>query len=324
MKRRDFLLTGLAAAGSAAPLPTLAASYPDKPVKLVVPYAPGGTTDLLARIIATRLQMELGQAFLVENRPGTGGGLGSAHAAKQPADGYTLVMLVESSHGVNPNVYAKTAYDPVKDFAPISNIADVPNVLVVNAGSPAKDLKSLIAMLKARPGTYTFGSSGNGGLSHLNGEIFKHVTGTDLLHVPYKGLGPALVDLVGGQVDVVFDNIPSSAGMLQAGQTRALAVAAKERLKLLPDVPTYAELGLPRLNHPSWFGIGAPAAVPGAILDVLNKAVRTALGDPEVVKAIEKQGAIPSPTSREEFASLIARENARWKAVIRDIAFEKI
>jgi tripartite-type tricarboxylate transporter receptor subunit TctC len=323
MKKRDILLVGLAVAAVTLS-PARADTYPSKPVRLVVPYAPGGTTDLLARIIAQRLQVELKQPFVVDNRPGAGGSVGSAYASKQPADGYTLVMVVESSHAVNPNVYDKTMYDPVKDFAPISNIADVPNVLVVNPKFPAQDVKGLVAQLKANPKKFSFGSSGNGGLSHLNGEIFKHVTGTEMAHIPYKGLGPALTDLIGGQIDVVFDNIPSSAGMLQAGQTKALAVASKSRLKILPQVPTYAELGLPALNTPSWFGIGAPAGTPAPVLDILNKAVRSALVNPEVMAAIEKQGAIPSPTSRAEFSTLIVNENARWKKVVMDIKFEKM
>ncbi|WP_447779903.1 Bug family tripartite tricarboxylate transporter substrate binding protein [Variovorax boronicumulans] len=323
MKKRDILLVGLAVA-AASLSPARADTYPSKPVRLVVPYAPGGTTDLLARIIAQRLQLELKQPFVVDNRPGAGGSVGSAYASKQPADGYTLVMVVESSHAVNPNVYDKTMYDPVNDFAPISNIADVPNVLVVNPKFPAQDVKGLIAQLKANPKKFSFGSSGNGGLSHLNGEIFKHVTGTEMAHIPYKGLGPALTDLIGGQIDVVFDNIPSSAGMLQAGQTKALAVAARSRLKILPQVPTYAELGLPALNTPSWFGIGAPAGTPAPVLDILNKAVRSALANPEVIAAIEKQGAIPSATSRAEFSTLIVNENARWKKVVTDIKFEKM
>ncbi|QOF76521.1 Bug family tripartite tricarboxylate transporter substrate binding protein [Variovorax sp. 38R] len=323
MKKRDILLVGLAVA-AASLSPARADTYPSKPVRLVVPYAPGGTTDLLARIIAQRLQLELKQPFVVDNRPGAGGSVGSAYASKQPADGYTLVMVVESSHAVNPNVYDKTMYDPVNDFAPISNIADVPNVLVVNPKFPAQDVKGLVAQLKANPKKFSFGSSGNGGLSHLNGEIFKHVTGTEMAHIPYKGLGPALTDLIGGQIDVVFDNIPSSAGMLQAGQTKALAVAAKSRLKILPQVPTYAELGLPALNTPSWFGIGAPAGTPAPVLDILNKAVRSALANPEVIAAIEKQGAIPSATSRAEFSTLIVNENARWKKVVTDIKFEKM
>jgi len=323
MKRRTFFSAGLALA-SAYPLSAWANNYPNKPVRLIVPYAPGGTTDIIARIIAAQLQNELKQSFVIDNHPGAGGSVGSVFAAKQPADGYTLVMLVESSHAVNPNVYQKTSYDPIKDFAPISNIADVPNVLVVNPKFPAKDLKEFIAKLKANPGKFSFGSSGNGGLSHLNGEIFEHVTGTNMLHVPYKGLGPALAALLGGQVDAVFDNIPSSSGMLQGGQTRALAVAAKTRLEILPQVPTYEEAGLPQLNTPSWFGIGAPAGTPDSILDTLNKAVRAALAKPDVAASIGKQGAVPSPMSRAEFSQLIARENARWKKVVEDIGFEKM
>lgn len=323
MKKRNLLLAACAGAVLAS-FPALAQNYPDRPVKLIVPYAPGGTTDLLARIVANRLGIVMKQPFVVDNRPGAGGAVGSAYAAKQPADGYTLVMVVESSHAVNPNVYAKTSYDPVKDFAPISNIADVPNVLVVNPSFPAKDVQGLVKELKAHPGKYSFGSSGNGGLSHINGELFKHVTGTDMLHVPYKGLGPALTDLIAGQINMVFDNIPSSAGMIEAGQTRAIAVAAKTRLKILPQVPTYAEAGLPAMNNPSWFGIGAPAGTPSKILDQLNKAVRDALADPEVITAIEKQGAIPAPMSRAEFSTLVVNQNALWKKVIKDIGFEKL
>lgn len=323
MRRRVLLSIGLtlAAAGIAVPA---AAAYPDKPIKLIVPYSPGGTTDLLARIVANQLTTELGQTVIVDNRPGAGGAIGSAYAARQAADGYTLVMLVESSHAVNPNVYKKTTYDPIKDFAPISNLADVPNVLVVNPGFPAKDVKGLITEVKAHPGKYAYGSSGNGGLSNLNGEIFKNATGIDLLHVPYKGLGPALAGLLGGEISVVFDNIPSSAAMIEAEQTRPLAVAAKARLKILPDVPTYAEIGLPVMNHPSWFGIGAPARTPAPVLDKLNQAVRAALANPEVVAAIEKQGAIPAPTSRADFAELIKTENARWRKVVKDIGFQKM
>lgn len=322
MKKRAMLALSLASIAAATP--AQAQAYPDKPVKLIVPYAPGGTTDLLARIIGNRLGALLKQPFVIENRPGAGGAVGSAFAAKQPADGYTLVMVVESSHAVNPNVYAKTAYDPVKDFAPISNIADVPNVLVVNPSFPASDLQGLVKELKANPEKYSFGSSGNGGLSHINGELFQHVTGTRMLHVPYKGLGPALSDLMSGQVNMVFDNIPSSAGLIQGGQIRPLAVASKQRLKLLPQVPTYAEAGLPAMNNASWFGLGAPAGTPVEILDTLNAAVRQALADPEVATAIEKQGAIPSPMSRADFSRLVASQNELWRKVIQDIRFDKL
>lgn len=301
-----------------------ASAYPDRPIKLIVPYAAGGTTDIIARIVGTRLGPVLGQSVVVENRPGAGGAVGSAYAARQPADGYTLVMEVESSHAVNPNVYLKTAYDPVKDFAPVSNLADVPNVLVVNPAFPATDLQSFIKLLKANPGKYSFGSSGNGGLSHMNGELFMNATGTRMLHVPYKGLGPALNDAVAGQIQVVFDNIPSSSGLIQGGRLKPLAVAAQQRLKVLPNVPTYAEAGLPAMNNPSWFGLGAPAGTPSAILDKLNDAVRQVLAEPEVIAAIEKQGAIPAPSSRKAFGDLIRAQNAHWKQVVEDIHFTRL
>lgn len=301
-----------------------AAAYPDKPIKLVVPYAVGGTTDIIARVVGVKLGTILGQTIVIENKPGAGGSVGSAYAAKQPADGYTLVMAVESSHAVNPNVYERSPYDPVKDFAPISNLADVPNVLVVNPDLPAKNMEQFIKLLKDNPGKYAFGSSGNGGLSHMNGELFMSVTGTKMLHVPYKGLGPALNDLVAGQLQVVFDNIPSSFALIQGQRIRPLVVAAKERLKALPDVPTYAEVGIPKLNNPSWFGLAAPANTPDAILDTLNQAVTQALKDPETVAAIEKQGAIPSPMSRKDFGALIQQSNAQWEKVVKDIGFNKL
>lgn len=301
-----------------------AAAYPDKPIKLVVPYAVGGTTDIIARVVGVKLGTILGQTIVIENKPGAGGSVGSAYAAKQPADGYTLVMAVESSHAVNPNVYERSPYDPVKDFAPISNLADVPNVLVVNPDLPAKNMEQFIKLLKDNPGKYAFGSSGNGGLSHMNGELFMSVTGTKMLHVPYKGLGPALNDLVAGQLQVVFDNIPSSFALIQGQRIRPLVVAAKERLKALPDVPTYAEVGIPKLNNPSWFGLAAPANTPEAILDTLNQAVTQALKDPETAAAIEKQGAIPSPMSRKDFGALIQQSNAQWEKVVKDIGFNKL
>ncbi len=322
MKPTFLALAALACVGPACV--AHAADWPDKPIKLVVPYAAGGTTDIIARVVGTRLGAVLKQAVVVENRPGAGGAVGSAYAAKQPADGYTLVMEVESSHAVNPNVYQKTAYDPVRDFDPISNLADVPNVLVVNPSFPAQDMSAFIKLLKASPGKYSFGSSGNGGLSHMNGELFMSVTGTKMLHVPYKGLGPALNDAMAGQIQVVFDNIPSSSGLIQGGKLRPLAVAAKHRLKMLPNVPTYAEAGLPAMNNPSWFGLGAPAGTPPAILDKINAAVKQVLAEPEVVDAIEKQGALPAYTTRKAFADLIREQNQHWKKVVEDIHFAKL
>jgi len=314
----------LAAALAGAAPGAQADGYPDKPIRLVVPYAVGGTTDIIARVVGNAMGQALGQSVVVENRPGAGGGIGSAYAARQPADGYTLVMAVESSHAVNPNVYTSTQYDPLKDFAPISNLADVPNVLVVNPALPAADFPAFLALLKSAPGKYAYGSSGNGGLSNMNGELFMNATGTRMLHVPYKGLGPALNDLVAGQVQAVFDNIPSSYPLIQAGRIRPLAVAARQRLAVLPDVPTYDELGLPVMNQPSWFGLAAPAGTPAPVLDRLNAAVRKALADPQTAAAIEKQGAIPSPMSREEFAGLMSRSYAHWGKVVSDIGFQKL
>jgi tripartite-type tricarboxylate transporter receptor subunit TctC len=300
------------------------AAYPEKPIQLIVPYAPGGTTDLIARIVAPKLGEALGQSVVILNKPGAGGAIGSTSAAREKPDGYTLVMAVESSHAVNPSVQKNPAYDPVKDFAPISNLANVLGVLDVNAKSDIKTFDDLVKALKANPEKFSFGSSGNGGYSHLFGERFKSVTNTQLLHVPYKGLGPALTDLLAGQIDVVFDNLPSSAAQIKAGAIRPLAVAAPQRVESMPDVPTYAEVGYPQLNTPSWFGLAAPANVPEDILETLNKAIKTVLADPEVIKLIEQQGAVPDYTSRQEFAQVIKESNKRWQEVLRAINFEKL
>jgi tripartite-type tricarboxylate transporter receptor subunit TctC len=306
-----------------AALPVMAA-FPDKPLKLIVPYAPGGTTDLVARIVASGLGDVLGQPVVILNKPGAGGAIGSAAASRESPDGYTLVMAVESSHSVNPSVQKHQMYDPIKDFAPISNLANVPGVLDIKASSDIKTFDQLVQQLKADPEKFSFGSSGNGGYSHLFGERFLKNTNTKMLHVPYKGLGPALTDLLAGQINVVFDNYPSSAGQLEAGKIRALAVASPTRLKNLPDTPTYAEAGYPQLNTPSWFGLAAPAGVPNATLDALNSAVKKTLSDPQVIAALQKQGAIPAYTSRQDFANIIRDSNAQWQAIVNDIKFDKL
>ncbi len=300
------------------------AAYPERNIEFIVPYAPGGTTDLIARIVATKLTDVLGQSVVVVNKPGAGGAVGSAYAARQKPDGYTLVMAVESSHAVNPSVQSKPQYDPVKDFTPISNLANVLGVLDVNAKSDIKTFQQLIDTLKANPGKLSFGSSGLGGYSHLFGERFLSVTGTDMLHVPYNGLGPALTALLGNQIEVVFDNLPSSMGHIEGGAFRPLAVAAPKRVKSLPDVPTYAEVGYPDLNIPSWFGMAAPANIPNDVLDTLNKAVGKVLADPKVIELIEKQGAVPDHTSPEAFKKIIEESNARWKGVVKNIGFKKL
>ncbi|MBU4611492.1 ABC transporter substrate-binding protein [Achromobacter sp. GG226] len=327
MKKTIRLGAAVALLGVASAIPAAAlaaAPFPSQPLKLIVPYAPGGTTDLVARVVAPKLGEVLAQPVVILNRPGAGGAIGSAAATREPADGYTLVMAVESSHAVNPSVQAKPLYDPMTDFAPISNLANVLGVLDVSAKSDITSVPQLLERLKAEPDRFAFGSSGNGGYSHLFGEFFQSATGTRMLHVPYKGLGPALVDLMAGQIEVVFDNLPSSAGLIQSGELRALAVAAPARLAQMPDVPTYAEVGYPQLNTPSWFGLAAPAGVPEDVLETLNQAVGKTLQDPTVVAAIEKQGAVPAYTSRAEFAEIIRRSNATWSQVVADIGFEKL
>lgn len=321
LKTTTLILSGLGLLVSAT---ASFAAYPDRPIKLIVPYAPGGTTDLVARVVAPKLGEILGQSVVILNKPGAGGAIGSAAATREPADGYTLVMAVESSHAVNPSVQKAPLYDPMKDFSPISNLANVLGVLDVRADSDIKSFPQLVEALKADPNRFSFGSSGNGGYSHLFGELFLSATGTKMLHVPYKGLGPALIDLLAGQIQVVFDNLPSSSGQIQSGSIRALAVTAPERLPSLPDVPTYAELGYPELNTPSWFGLAAPAKVPEDVLETLNQAIRKVLADPEVVTAIEQQGAVPHYTTRAEFATMIQQSNEVWSKVVQDIGFEKL
>lgn len=301
-----------------------ASSFPDRPLRLIVPYAVGGATDVIGRIVAQHLGDELGQAVVVENKPGAGGSLGSAYAAKLPADGYNLVMMVESSHAVNPNVYQQRAYDPVREFTPITNVANVPGVMVVNAASPYKTVRDVIDAARKAPDTLNYGSSGNGGLSHLSGALFGNTTQTRITHVPYKGLGPALNDLMAGQLDVVFDNMPSSGGLIAGGRLRALAVSSPQRLPALPDVPTYAEAGLTPMNNMSWYGIGAPAGLDPAVLQRLSDAMRRVMEKPAMIKAIESQGALPDFQTPEQFRQTISQSNAIWAKLIADIGFQKL
>ena len=301
-----------------------AASYPERPVRLIVPYAVGGATDVIGRVMARYLGDALGQSVVVENKPGAGGSTGSQFVSKQPADGYTLVMMVESSHAVNPNVYAKPAYDPVKDFTPITNIANVPGVMVVNVTSSYQKAQDVIDAAKKAPGKLNYGSSGNGGLSHLSGALFGASTNTQITHVPYKGLGPALNDLMAGQIDVVFDNMPSSGGLIAGKQLRPLAVSSPKRLANLPDVPTYAEVGLKPMNDMSWYGLGAPAGLDAAILAKLSDAAKRALQNPELVKTIEQQGALVDFQTPQQFRSTVERSNQAWAKLIQDIRFDKL
>lgn len=302
---RKTLLSAAMIGMAALANPAAASNYPSQPIRLIVPFAPGGSTDIVARIVGQRMGEELGQTVIVENKAGAGGAIGAAEAARAKPDGYTLSVATVSTMAVNPACRKDLAYDPTKDFMPVTNFANVPNVIVVNPKFPAQDLEGMVKELKANPGKYSYGSSGTCSINHLFGEAFKHATGTEMVHVPYKGSGPAVVDTVAGQVEVLFDNLPSSMNQIAAGNLRPIAVAGPARAEVLKDIPTLAELNLPELNNPAWYGLLAPAGTPKEIVNKLRDAAVVALQDPKVKQALEQQGAAPSGNTPEEFAAEI-------------------
>lgn len=285
-----------------------AQTYPDRPVRLLVPFAAGGTTDMVARIVADGLGRELGQPVVVENRGGGGGAIGADALAKAAPDGYTIGVATVSTMATNPATNTQTPYDPLKDFTPITNLVNVPNVLTVNPRTPAKTLQEFIALLKSEPGKYSYASAGTGSISHLDGELFKSLTGTDMIHVPYRGSGPALNDTLAGQVSAQFDNLPSSFAHIQAGKLRALAVAAPARVTGMPDVPTFAEAGLPAMNNMAWYGLVAPAGVPAAVVARVHDAAVKTLQDPTIRQRLMDRGALVDGGTPEQYAALIKRE----------------
>jgi tripartite-type tricarboxylate transporter receptor subunit TctC len=307
---RTFLLFLIFLAGAAQ-----AQVYPSRPVRVIVPFPPGGTTDIVARLVAERLGATLGQPAVIENRGGAGGAIGAAEIARAAPDGYTLGLATVSTHGVNPAINPKLPYDALRDFTPISNLASVPNVVSAHPALGINDVRGLIERAKAAPGKITYASAGNGSLSHMLGELFKASTATDLLHVPYKGVGPALNDTLGGQVNILFDNLPSSLPHIQSGKLRALAVSSPARLDSLPGVQTFAEAGVPQLNDPSWFGLVGPAKLPDAVLAKVHEAVTQALAAPDVRERMHQAGAVPAGNSPREFAAQIRREVERHKRV---------
>ena len=298
--------------------PAKAQDYPTKPIRLVVPFAAGGATDVLARLVGERLTASLGQQVVVDNRPGAGGNIGSDLVARAEPDGYTILMGAVGTHAINPSLYPKMPYDPVKDFAPVTLVASVPNVLVVNPEVPANSVQELIDLAKAKPGELNFASSGNGTSIHLSGELFKAMTGTDIVHVPYKGSGPAVTDLLGGQVQMMFDNMPSSLPHVKAGKLRALGVTSAKRSPALPEVPTIAEAGVPGYDATSWFGILAPAGTPEPVVTRLQGAIVQALGEPEMRQRMADLGAEPVGDTPAEFGQFIAAEIAKWAKVVND------
>ncbi len=299
-----------------------ASGWPTKPVRIVVPFAPGGTTDILARALAPELGKAFGQSFIVENKPGAGGNTGADLVAKSPADGYTLLMGTVGTQAINPALYPKMPYDAVKDFMPITLFAGVPNVLVMNPAKAAAykitDVKSLIAYAKANPGKLNMASSGNGTSIHLSGELFKTMTGTYMLHFPYRGSGPALLDLIGGTMDLMFDNLPSALPQIKAGKLVALAVTSGERSAALPELPTIAEAGpIKGYEASSWFGLLAPAGTPPEIVNRLQQETAKALATPALKERLLAQGAIPGGNTPAQFTQFIAAEAKKWAQVVK-------
>jgi tripartite-type tricarboxylate transporter receptor subunit TctC len=306
-------ILGISASGAA-----VAQAYPNKPIRLIVPFAAGGTTDIVARIVANGLSQELGQTVVVENRGGGGGAIGADALVRSPNDGYTLGIATVSTMATNPATNAKTPYDPIKDFTPITNLVNVPNVLTVNLQVPAKNMKEFIALLKKEPGKYSYASAGTGSISHLDGELFKSVTKTNMVHVPYRGSGPALNDTLAGQVNAQFDNLPSTMPHVVAGKLRALAIASPQRLPALPDVPTFAEEGLPEVNNVAWYGIVAPAGTPAAVVKRIQEASVKALKMPAVRDRLLESGSLIDGNTPEQFGAQIAKELALRKRIAKE------
>jgi tripartite-type tricarboxylate transporter receptor subunit TctC len=308
-----FLLFALAVFACSA----AAQSYPSKPVRVIVPFPPGQAADIFARMVAERLSQKWGQGVAVENRAG-GGGIPGIMAGKQSApDGYTIIVGTSGTLGVNPNIYASIPYDPLKDFAPASNIFIAPLVLVAHPSFAASDVKALVAAAKSKPGSINYASAGPGTAQHMTGELFKYRAGVDLVHVPYKGSGPAMTDLIGGQVPIMFDSLASALPHIQSGRIRILAVTTAQRVPQLPDVPTIAEAGYAGYAAVGWSGFVLPAGTPGAIVEKVSADTQAVLREPEMARRIIDRGGVPDPTTPQQYAEFIRAEIAQWGEVAR-------
>nr|WP_312987357.1 tripartite tricarboxylate transporter substrate binding protein [Comamonas koreensis] len=317
--RRTVLQAIAATSLGAALMPAAfaAEAFPNKPITMVVPFVAGGTTDILARIVGQSLGEELGQPVIIDNRAGAGGNIGGQFAARAPADGYTIFMGTVGTHAINEWLYKKMPFNPNKDFVPLTRVANVPNLLVANPAQPFKNVKELISYAQAHPGQVNFGSSGSGSSIHLSGELFKMMAKVDMIHIPYKGSAPAVTDLLGNQIAIMFDNMPSAIQHVRSGKLRPLAVTTAKRSPELPDVPTVAEAGVPGYEATSWFGLFAPTKTPADVQAKLHAAIIKVLQKPDVIKKIGDQGGEVVTESQAEFGKFIAAENEKWKQVVK-------
>lgn len=317
--RRTLTLAAASALGLLAltPLAAQAQAFPTKAITIIVPFSAGGTTDILARVLGQFISKDLGQPVIIDNRAGAGGNIGTQLVARAAPDGYTILMGTVGTHAINQSLYPKLAFDPIKDFAPLTRVALVPNLLVANPAQPFKTVKELMAYAKANPGKVTFGSSGSGTSIHLSGELFKQMAGVDIQHVAYKGSAPAVNDLLGNHIAIMFDNMPSAISHVKAGKLRPLAVTTAQRSPALPDVPTIAEAGVPGYEATSWFGLLAPAKTPAPVVAKLNAAILKALADPDVKNKLLEQGAEPAGETPAQFAAFIASETVKWGKIVK-------